>query len=78
MASGTPVITYGRGGATETVIDGVTGLYFEEQTAESLITVLESFSKKKFDPSRIRARAEEFSGDRFVKEIEELIARVKT
>lgn len=37
IASGRPVLAYGRGGARETVVDGVSGLFFEEQTASSLI-----------------------------------------
>jgi glycosyltransferase involved in cell wall biosynthesis len=78
MASGTPVITYGLGGATETVVDGVTGLYFGEQTVESLIEALKKFDKQKFEPKLIRARAEEFNESRFAKELSELVARVKT
>ncbi len=34
MISGTPVIAYGVGGATETVVDGKTGVYFSPQTAD--------------------------------------------
>ncbi len=36
MARGRPVIAFGRGGATETVIEGVTGTFFHEQTVEAL------------------------------------------
>ncbi len=40
---GTPVIAYGKGGALETVVDGETGLFFHEQTAEALASCLELF-----------------------------------
>jgi glycosyltransferase involved in cell wall biosynthesis len=57
MASGAPVIAFGRGGATETVIDGVTGVHFPEQTADSLIGAVERFANLSFDPAGVRARA---------------------
>ena len=41
QAGGCPVIAYGKGGALETVIDGVTGVFFDEQSPESLINALE-------------------------------------
>lgn len=43
QAAGCPVITYKGGGALETVIDGVTGLFFEEQSAGSLIEAVRRF-----------------------------------
>jgi glycosyltransferase involved in cell wall biosynthesis len=43
MASGRPVIAFGQGGALETVVDGSTGLFFDEQSAESLIDAIERF-----------------------------------
>ncbi len=43
QACGTPVIAYGQGGATETVLDGVTGLFFHEPTAASLQGALDNF-----------------------------------
>jgi len=43
MASGRPVIAYRKGGALETVIDGVTGFFFDDQTADSLIAAVERY-----------------------------------
>lgn len=40
MASGRPVLAFARGGATETVLDGTTGLLFDEQTPEALIAAV--------------------------------------
>ncbi|WP_188150097.1 glycosyltransferase family 4 protein [Teredinibacter waterburyi] len=45
MASGTPVIAFGQGGALDTVIDGVTGKLFHEQTAESLCQAIDAFEQ---------------------------------
>jgi len=73
MASGRPVIAYNRGGATETVIDGVTGLFFNEQTVESLSDAVTRFSEITFVPSTIRQHAEKFSTQRFKAEIENYI-----
>ncbi len=60
MASGKPVIAYGRGGALETVVDGVTGLFFKEATAASLKEAVLRFDKMNFGPVKCRQRAEEF------------------
>jgi len=73
MASGRPVIAYNHGGATETVIDGVTGLFFEEQTVESLSEAVKRFADLTFTSSTIRQHAEKFSTKRFKTEIETFI-----
>jgi len=57
MACGKPVIAFGRGGACETVVDGVTGLLFQEQTADALQAALERFRGATFDGTAIRAHA---------------------
>jgi glycosyltransferase involved in cell wall biosynthesis len=66
MASGRPVIAYGAGGATETVIPKVTGLLFKEQTVEALIDAVEECRRIDFDPQKIAAHARQFSRQRFV------------
>ena len=43
MASGRPVIAFARGGALETVVDGRTGLFFHEQSAQALIDAMARF-----------------------------------
>jgi glycosyltransferase involved in cell wall biosynthesis len=67
QACGTPVIAYGRGGARETVIENETGIFFEEQRAESLIRAVNNFEKNKdvFSMAKIRSNAEKFSKERF-------------
>ncbi|HVW00087.1 MAG TPA: glycosyltransferase family 4 protein [Planctomycetaceae bacterium] len=75
QACGTPVIAYGVGGVTESVIDGVTGTFFGEQTAASLIDAVQRFERQApdFDPRVIRAQAERFSNARFRSEFEQLM-----
>lgn len=65
QAAGRPAIALARGGALETVIDGVTGLLFPEQTVESLLAALRRFDHLHFDPVTIRAHAERFRPERF-------------
>lgn len=61
MASGTPIIAYGGGGALETVISGRTGVHFGSQTPEALLEALAAFeAKTDWDPDAIRAHAEGF------------------
>ena len=64
MACGTPVIAFGRGGATETVVDGVTGAFFAEQTPDCLASAIETFERNadRYDPAAARRRAEAFAG----------------
>jgi glycosyltransferase involved in cell wall biosynthesis len=68
MASGRPVIAFGRGGLTETVAEGVTGLFFHEQTVGALAAAIRGFELMQFDPRVVRAHAEKFSGERFAAE----------
>lgn len=75
MASGTPVIAYGRGGALETVIPNKTGLLFESQTKDSLVKVLNQFWRHKFDPQTIRQHAMQFSESRFKKQVKDYVAQ---
>lgn len=67
MACGKPVIAFGRGGALETVTDGVTGVHFAEQTAASLREAILRFEQhaSDFDPARIRQHALGFGKDVF-------------
>ncbi len=65
MASGRPVIAYGGGGATETVVAGETGSFFSEQTWESLLDAVLNFNHASWDQYKIREHAERFGVDRF-------------
>jgi glycosyltransferase involved in cell wall biosynthesis len=75
QACGTPVLAYGKGGASETVADGVTGYHFNEQTVESLCATIERFesTSQNFSPSAIRTHALRFSESRFKHEFKEFV-----
>ncbi len=77
MASGRPVIAYAAGGAVETVIPGVSGLLFDEQSVDGLCAAVQSFRFDAFDSTRIVAHARQFSTGRFVQrmgaQIDELL-----
>lgn len=70
QACGTPVIAYGKGGVLETVIEGETGMFFHEQTSDSIIEAVDRFENGEytFSPQVIRKNAERFSTQRFQKE----------
>jgi len=65
MASGRPVIAFGRGGALDTVVPGVTGAFFHEQTAACLAEVLSGFNPRDYEPAAIRAHAMGFDNSVF-------------
>jgi len=77
QASGRPVIAYGKGGATETVLPDTTGIFFREQTPESLDGALRAFEaiQESFDPSVIRHHAERFGTPRFREEFAQFLGR---
>ena len=61
MASGRPVVAYEGGGALETVVDGVSGRFFPDQTADSLAATLQTTDFDRFDRRRLRRHAEKFA-----------------
>lgn len=73
QASGRPVIAYGSGGALASVVDGITGVFFREQTVDSLANVLANFDEHAFDPRVIRDHALEFDTTRFHQRIQQFI-----
>ncbi|MFA6995102.1 MAG: glycosyltransferase [Patescibacteria group bacterium] len=77
MASGRPVIAYRRGGATETVIAGKTGLFFDEATAESLANVIRNFRSEAFNSEEISRHAANFSVDNFKTSLQDFINQHK-
>ncbi|MEX0748534.1 MAG: glycosyltransferase [Candidatus Saccharimonadales bacterium] len=65
MAAGTAVIAYAAGGATETVIEGQTGIFFTEQTARALNEAVLKAETQEFKLSDLHARADQFSYRQF-------------
>ncbi len=88
QACGAPVIAFGRGGATETVVplngswqgkpSPPTGVWFAEQTPECLAQSMELFEKEQrsFEPAALRRHAESFAGRRFAEEFFGYVAEV--
>jgi glycosyltransferase involved in cell wall biosynthesis len=75
MASGKPVIAFGKGGILDTVVDRKTGLLYREESISALMDAIERFEKEcsTFDPAVARARAELFSVDSFKENIRAII-----
>ncbi len=67
QAAGCPVISYQKGGALETVIEGRTGVFFAEQTKDSLCAAVERFLRTRdtFSENTLVEHAREFSVERF-------------
>lgn len=75
MAAGRPVIAYAKGGALETVVKGLSGVFFEEQTWEGLADAVIYFKPLDYDSARIRESVERFNSARFKREISAYIER---
>jgi glycosyltransferase involved in cell wall biosynthesis len=73
QACGTPVIAYGRGGALETVVENKTGLFFGEQSTESLQAAIAEFDTRKWDSSACRQNAERFSAKLFRERFQQFV-----
>jgi len=75
MACGTPVIAWYSGGTKETIVDGETGIFFNEQTTPSLIEAVKKFesSQNKYDASVIRAHSKQFSREVFEENIRNFV-----
>ncbi|HEY2535900.1 MAG TPA: glycosyltransferase [Solirubrobacteraceae bacterium] len=73
QAAGVPVIGYGVGGATETVLDGRTGVLFDEQSPAGLAGAIERFDGLTLDPDAARENARRFGRERFQAEMAEAI-----
>jgi glycosyltransferase involved in cell wall biosynthesis len=69
MASGRPVVAFGRGGATETVVEGLTGTFFAEQTVEAISAAVGRLADMKIDPGQIAAHADQFGREQFFRKM---------
>lgn len=73
LAAGTPVVAYKDGGALDYILPGKTGEFFDEQTVESLVSVLEVFNGRHYNPEEIKSYSEKFSNKSFSLSISKLI-----
>lgn len=78
QASGTPVIAYGKGGVLDNVVEGKTGVFFQEQSVESLLEAIKKSAGVTFDPEYIRSHAMQFSAEGFRKRVRELVEHCYT
>jgi len=78
MSFGKPVIALRKGGATETIIEGETGEFFDEPMIEVLADAVRRFqeNEKNYDPTQIRAQAEKFSKEKFMENIKRVIGEM--
>ena len=79
MSFGKPVVAFRKGGAMETVVEGVTGEFFNEPTIEAMADAIRRFmeNEEKYDAEKIREQAGKFSKDKFeenfLREIEKIV-----
>lgn len=60
MSTGRPVLAFGQGGALESIVPGVTGDFFHQQTVDSLVKAIKKFRPENFNPEVIRLHAKKF------------------
>jgi len=79
QGAGCPVIAYRDGGALETVKENVTGVFFNEQTPESLISALDYFEKEfnSFDRGVYNKHISQFTKAAFIERIERIVKEKK-
>jgi glycosyltransferase involved in cell wall biosynthesis len=75
QALGTPVIAFNGGGYKETVIDGKTGVLFDDYSVEGLLTAIKRFEGIKFNERDCVENADKFSKERFKREIKEFVTK---
>lgn len=73
MAAGRPVIAYRKGGALETVLDGITGKFFDEQSWECLAHTIIRFKPEDYKPDQIRVHALQFDVSEFKNKIKNYV-----
>ena len=73
LAAGTPVIGLRKGGALDMIESGVNGLFFEEQTVESVAAAMETFADMDFDRKKVMESAMKFSEAEFVRKLEKIV-----
>jgi glycosyltransferase involved in cell wall biosynthesis len=75
MAQGTPVLALRKGGATETVIEGETGEFFDDPTVESLADGVRRLisNENGYEVEKVKNRAKNFSKDIFIERIKKII-----
>jgi len=77
-AAGRPTIAYRAGGAVETIVEGVTGVFFDRQQPSELAEAIEQFEGQAWQPEVLRSHAESFGVDVFRSRFQQFLARIGT
>jgi glycosyltransferase involved in cell wall biosynthesis len=75
MASGRPVVAYAAGGALDTVVPGVTGVLFQQQTVPAIVQAVESFDPAAVDPARLEATARRYDVSLFRRRLSDFVSQ---
>lgn len=70
---GKPAVVLRWGGFLDTVVDGVTGTFFDEPQADSIAAALDRFDAQSFDPQVIRKHADQFTEQRYAERLHEAV-----
>lgn len=73
MMAGVPVIAHASGGPKETIVDGKTGVLFDDLSTQGLVQAIKAFEQKEWNRGAIQKHAQKFSKERFQEEIQQLI-----
>lgn len=73
QAAGTPVIAYRAGGSLDTVIEGVTGEFFDEQTIDCLSNKIKNFNYKLYNHRTLIENASKFSNLQFTNKVKAIV-----
>jgi len=76
QASGTPVIAFAEGGASETIINNETGFFFNSQQPQMLIEAVKTFESNPINPARCRENAMRFDFEKFKRDIKDFVRGV--
>lgn len=76
-AAGRPAIAFRAGGAVETIVEGVTGEFFDEPSAQALARVMQAFDPRPYDRAALRAHAEKFSPQQFIAKLREIVEQAR-
>ncbi|MCL2466054.1 MAG: glycosyltransferase [Micrococcales bacterium] len=75
-AFATPVVALRAGGYLDTVVEGSTGLFFDELTPTDIAAAVDLASRQRWDPQALTGRADEFGMDRFAQRLHEVVGAV--
>lgn len=77
-SAGCPVLAYRKGGACDSILENKTGLFFEEQTVDSLISCMDDFEKRQgdfTDRQVYNKHVQQFSNENFIKKINQILEK---